>query len=43
VDRVLGNADKLRPESWVPGAPGAVSDIMAAGETAAQKPADALG
>jgi threonylcarbamoyladenosine tRNA methylthiotransferase MtaB len=35
VDRVLGNQDKLRPESWVPGAPGAVSDIMAARETAA--------
>ena len=36
VDRVLGNADKLRPESWAPDAPGAVSDIMAAQETAAQ-------
>jgi threonylcarbamoyladenosine tRNA methylthiotransferase MtaB len=35
VDRVLGNADKLRPESWAPGAPSAVSDIMAARETAA--------
>jgi threonylcarbamoyladenosine tRNA methylthiotransferase MtaB len=35
VDRVLGNANKLRPESWVPGAAGAVSDIMAARETAA--------
>jgi threonylcarbamoyladenosine tRNA methylthiotransferase MtaB len=35
VDRVLGNEDKLKPESWVPGAPGAVSDIMAARETAA--------
>jgi threonylcarbamoyladenosine tRNA methylthiotransferase MtaB len=35
VDRVLGNADKLKPESWVPNAPGAVSDIMAARETAA--------
>ncbi len=35
VARVLGNAEKLRPESWVPGAPGAVSDIMAARETAA--------
>src|SRR5580765_66173 len=34
VDRVLGNEDKLKPESWVPGAPGAVSDIMAARETA---------
>ena len=35
VDRVLGNEDKLRPESWAPGAPSAVSDIMAARETAA--------
>ncbi len=35
VDRVLGNADKLKPESWAPGASGAVSDIMAARETAA--------
>ena len=35
VDRVLGNADKLRPESWAPDAGGAVSDIMAARETAA--------
>jgi threonylcarbamoyladenosine tRNA methylthiotransferase MtaB len=40
VARVLGNAEKLRPESWVPGAPGpsadiCVSDIMAVRETAA--------
>jgi len=35
VDRVLGNENKLRPESWAPDAPGAVSDIMAARETAA--------
>jgi threonylcarbamoyladenosine tRNA methylthiotransferase MtaB len=35
VHRVLGNADKLRPESWAPGAGSAVSDIMAARETAA--------
>ena len=35
VDRVLGNADKLRPESWAPDAPAArSSDIMAARETA---------
>ena len=34
VSRVLGNADKLAAENWVPGAPGAVSDIMAARETA---------
>jgi threonylcarbamoyladenosine tRNA methylthiotransferase MtaB len=35
VHRVLGNDDKLNPESWVPGAGSAVSDIMAARETAA--------
>jgi threonylcarbamoyladenosine tRNA methylthiotransferase MtaB len=35
VDRVLGNTEKLLAESWLPGAPGAVSDIMAARETAA--------
>ncbi len=35
VDRVLGNMDKLRPESWVAGAGSVVSDIMAARETAA--------
>ncbi len=35
VDRVLGNQEKLAPESWAPGAGGAVSDIMAARETAA--------
>ena len=35
VARVLGNEDKLRPESWLPGAGSAVSDIMAARETAA--------
>ncbi len=34
VTRVLGNADKLRPESWTPDAPGAVSDIIAAREMA---------
>ncbi len=34
VARVLGNEDKLKPESWAPGALGAVSDIMAARETA---------
>jgi threonylcarbamoyladenosine tRNA methylthiotransferase MtaB len=34
VTRVLGNQDKLRPESWQPGAGSAVSDIMAARETA---------
>jgi threonylcarbamoyladenosine tRNA methylthiotransferase MtaB len=35
VHRVLGNVEKLRPESWAPDAPGAVADIMAAQETAA--------
>ncbi|HTI84591.1 MAG TPA: tRNA (N(6)-L-threonylcarbamoyladenosine(37)-C(2))-methylthiotransferase MtaB [Acetobacteraceae bacterium] len=34
VDRVLGNEDKLKPESWLPDAPSAVSDIMAARQTA---------
>ena len=34
VTRVLGNQDKLKPESWVPGAASAVSDIMAARDTA---------
>ena len=34
VDRVLGNEDKLKPESWLHDAPSAVSDIMAARETA---------
>ncbi len=36
VVRVLGNQDKLKPESWAPGAPSAVSDIMAARDTAPQ-------
>jgi threonylcarbamoyladenosine tRNA methylthiotransferase MtaB len=35
VDRVLGNLEKLRPESWTVDAAGGVSDIMAARETAA--------
>jgi threonylcarbamoyladenosine tRNA methylthiotransferase MtaB len=35
VHRVLGNDDKLKPESWLPGAGSAVSDIMAARQTAA--------
>jgi len=34
VDRVLGNAEKLLPESWTPGAPARVSDIMAVREHA---------
>ncbi len=35
VRRVLGNDDKMRPENWLLGAGSAVSDIMAARETAA--------
>jgi threonylcarbamoyladenosine tRNA methylthiotransferase MtaB len=35
VSRVLGNVEKLRPESWAHDAGSAVSDIMAARETAA--------
>jgi threonylcarbamoyladenosine tRNA methylthiotransferase MtaB len=35
VDRVLGNLEKLRPESWAADAIGGVSDIMSARETAA--------
>ncbi len=35
VTRVLGNREKLLAESWGDDAPGAVSDIMAARETAA--------
>ncbi|MBV9736142.1 MAG: tRNA (N(6)-L-threonylcarbamoyladenosine(37)-C(2))-methylthiotransferase MtaB [Acidisphaera sp.] len=34
VDRVLGNEEKLAPQSWRPGAPSAVADIMAARDTA---------
>ena len=34
VARILGNEDKLRPESWAPDAGSAVSDIMAARQTA---------
>ena len=34
VTRVLGNADKLKPESWAPDAPALVSDIMAVRKTA---------
>jgi threonylcarbamoyladenosine tRNA methylthiotransferase MtaB len=36
VVRVLGNQDKLKPESWAPDAPSSVSDIMAARDTAPQ-------
>ena len=35
VARVLGNAEKLKPEAWVLGAAPPVSDIMVARETAA--------
>ena len=35
VHRVLGNDDKLKPESWLPDAGSAVSDIMTARRTAA--------
>jgi threonylcarbamoyladenosine tRNA methylthiotransferase MtaB len=35
VARVLGNIEKLRPESWAVDAPSAVADIMTARETAA--------
>jgi threonylcarbamoyladenosine tRNA methylthiotransferase MtaB len=35
VARVLGNVEKLQAQSWNLGAPGGVSDIMAARETAA--------
>jgi threonylcarbamoyladenosine tRNA methylthiotransferase MtaB len=34
VQRVLGNDDKLKPENWLQGAGSAVSDIMAARQTA---------
>ena len=43
VHRVLGNEDKLRPESWLPDAGSAVSDIMAARETAAHLVTDFAG
>ena len=43
VDRVLGNVEKLQAESWSAGAPGAVSDIMAATETAAHLVTDFAG
>jgi threonylcarbamoyladenosine tRNA methylthiotransferase MtaB len=35
VTRVLGNIEKLQPESWLPDAPSAVADIMTARDTAA--------
>jgi threonylcarbamoyladenosine tRNA methylthiotransferase MtaB len=43
VHRVLGNDDKMKPESWQPGAGSAVSDIMAARETAAHLVTDFAG
>ena len=36
VGRVLGNTEKLQPESWLADAPGAVSDIMQAHGAAAR-------
>ena len=43
VSRVLGNVEKLKPESWTADAPAAVSDIMAARETAPQLVTDFAG
>jgi threonylcarbamoyladenosine tRNA methylthiotransferase MtaB len=43
VSRVLGNADKLKPESWLPGAGTAVTDIMLARETAPQLVTEFMG
>ncbi len=43
VTRVLGNLEKLRPESFAEAAPSAVSDIMAARETAAHLITDFAG
>jgi threonylcarbamoyladenosine tRNA methylthiotransferase MtaB len=43
VSRVLGNEDKLKPESWLPGAGTAVSDIMVARETAPQLVTEFMG
>lgn len=35
VDRVLGNREKLLAQSWVPGAPSGVGDVMAGGPASA--------
>jgi threonylcarbamoyladenosine tRNA methylthiotransferase MtaB len=43
VTRVLGNSEKLQAESWTADAPSAVSDIMAARETAAHLVTDFAG
>ena len=43
VVRVLGNEDKLKPESWLPDAPSAVTDIMIAKETAPQLVTEFMG
>jgi threonylcarbamoyladenosine tRNA methylthiotransferase MtaB len=43
VSLVLGNLEKLRPESWAADAAGGVSDIMAARETAAHLVTDFAG
>jgi threonylcarbamoyladenosine tRNA methylthiotransferase MtaB len=39
VVRVVGNADKLRPEAWRPGAPAAPGDVMAARDIPLAPPA----
>ncbi len=43
VARVLGNEDKLKPESWIIGAGTAVTDIMVARETAPQLVTEFMG
>lgn len=43
VARVLGNTEKVRPESWAEGAGSAVADIMTARETAAHLVTDFAG
>jgi len=43
VVQVLGNEDKLKPESWVIDAPSAVTDIMVAKETAPQLVTEFMG
>ena len=43
VTRVLGNAEKLKPESWAADAPSAVADIMAIRETASHLVTDFAG
>lgn len=43
VARVIGNADKLKPEAWAEDTPRPVSDVMAARETAAHLVTDFAG